>query len=433
MNTMRHAKRCLSALPLVLLMAAPAFATDGMYLAGYGAEAAGRAGTNLAVADRALGLQANPAGIAQLQGQHLSIDGQFLVPKLDYSDPSGNALAAKSNVFAMPSIAYVRGSKNSPWTLGLALISQGGMGATFESYQTPFGTKDGTYSEVRFLTLTPTVAYAVNEDLALGASLNAGYSDVTFRFYPNTSYFNSGTGYGFFGANLSGRAKAYNYSGRFGALWSVVPQVQVGAMYQTKTQGDYKNGTLGLNESALGLGQVNYDATVDGFTWPAQYGLGVQIRPVNRWLLAADARRYQWSGAIEKIEVKGTNPDKSTPVTAPVMPFVFNWKDVWAVSVGAEFRATNAITLRGGYNFGENPVPDATLNPLFPAITQQHATAGVGYTWAGNTVNLALERAFEASQTNPNTDPNVNPFGPGATVNHSQWTVSLGFSRAFSR
>jgi hypothetical protein len=59
---------------LLLRLAAPAFATNGMYLAGYGSEAAGRAGTNLAVADRALGLQANPAGIAQLQGQHPSVD-----------------------------------------------------------------------------------------------------------------------------------------------------------------------------------------------------------------------------------------------------------------------------------------------------------------------------------------------------------------------
>jgi long-chain fatty acid transport protein len=441
MNVTHHAKRCLSALPLVLLLATPAFATNGMYLAGYGSEAAGRAGANIAIADRALGLQANPAGIAQLQGQHFSVDLQMLAPRLSYGgDPAGNALDAKSTVFDMPSLSYVRGAKASPWTWGLGLISQGGMGATFEGYATPFGTKDGTYSEVRFLTATPTVAYAVNEDFAIGVSANAGYSDVTFRFFPNTSYYNTnGTpldpsdDIGFFGANLSGRAKAFNYSGRLGLMWAATPRVQVGAIYQTKTHGDYKNGKLSLNETSLGLGEVKYDAVVEGFTWPEQYGLGVQVRPVDRWMLAADARRYQWSGAIEKIEVKGTNPDKNSPVTAPVMPFVFDWKDVWAVSLGAEFRASNAVTLRGGWNFGQNPVPDATLNPLFPAITQQHATVGAGYTWGGNTVNLAVERAFEASQTNPSTNQALNPFGPGATVSHSQWTVSLGFSRAFSR
>jgi long-chain fatty acid transport protein len=314
------------------------------------------------------------------------------------------------------------------------------MGATFEGYNTPFGTKDGTYSEVRFLTATPTMAYAVNEDLAIGLSVNAGYSDVTFRFFPNTSYYNNGgtpldptDDIGFFGANLSERAKAFNTSARVGAMWRLSPQVQFGAIYQTKTQGKYKNGKLSLNETALGLGEVKYDPVVEGFTWPEQFGAGVQIRPVDRWTLAVDARRYLWSGAIKEIDVKGSNPDKATPVVSPLMPFVFDWKDTWVLGVGGEYRASDALTLRGGYNFGQNPVPEATLNPLFPATIKHHAALGAGYTWAGNTVHLALERAFKASETNSNTNPNVNPFGPGATVDHAQWTFSLGFSRAFSR
>ncbi len=425
----------------LLAVASIAHATNGMYLAAYGSEAAGRGGANIAIADRALGLQANPAGIAQLQGQHLSLDVQMLAPRLHYGgDPFGNTLDAKHTIFGMPSLSYVRGGKDTPWTWGFALLSQGGMGATFDGYHTPFGTTDETYSEVRFLTATPTLAYSVNEDLSFGVSGNAGYSDVTFRFYPHTSFYSdAGTAedpsddMGFFGANVSSRARAFNYSGRAGAMWAAHPRVQLGAIYQTKTHGEYKNGTLTLNETALGLGMVDYDAVVEGFTWPEQYGAGVQLRPVDRVIVAADARRYLWSGAIRTITVRGSNPTAATPVTDPVMPFVFDWSDAWAFSVGAEVRATPNLTLRGGANLGDNPVPDATLNPLFPAITTSHATLGVGYTHHGSTWNLALERAFEATQTNLNIDQNVNPFGPGATVSHAQWTVSLGISRAFSR
>lgn len=154
---------------------------------------------------------------------------------------------------------------------------------------------------------------------------------------------------------------------------------------------------------------------------------------MQRWMLAADARRYLWSDVMRSIVVEGTNPDKAPPVTAPVLTFVFDWKDAWAFGLDTEVRATDALTLRGGFNFGDNPVPDATLNPLFPAITTRHATLGGRYTWGDNTINLALERALEASQTNPTTNPNVNPFGPGATVDQSQWTFSAGFRRAFSR
>lgn len=135
---------------------------------------------------------------------------------------------------------------------------------------------------------------------------------------------------------------------------------------------------------------------------------------------------------MSKIEVKGVNPDEATPVTAPVMPFLFDWKNQWVYIAGMEYRATPALTLRGGFNFGADPVPSTTLNPLFPAITEKHATLGLSYTWVANTFSLAVERAFTSSVTNPNTDPNVNPFGPGASVDHSQWTISAGISKAFS-
>jgi long-chain fatty acid transport protein len=134
-----------------------------------------------------------------------------------------------------------------------------------------------------------------------------------------------------------------------------------------------------------------------------------------------------------KITVKGSNPDAASPMSTVEMPFTFTWADEWVTAVGAEYRATPALTLRGGWNHGESPVPDQTLNPLFPAITTQHVSAGLGWTFGANTLNVAVERALEATQTNSNTDQNVNPFGPGAFVDHSQWTLSLGFSKAFSR
>jgi long-subunit fatty acid transport protein len=80
-------------LAAVLAIPSAAMATNGMYLAGYGTEANGRGGTDIAIADRALGLQSNPAGIAQLMGNHFTVDLQILMPDLDYGgDFFGNNL-----------------------------------------------------------------------------------------------------------------------------------------------------------------------------------------------------------------------------------------------------------------------------------------------------------------------------------------------------
>jgi long-subunit fatty acid transport protein len=296
-------RRVLAATILLASTAAPALATNGMYLAGYGSEAAGRGGANLAVADNALGLQANPAGIMHIRGRELDVDVQLLAPSLRYGgDPFGNRMDGKSKIFPMPSLSYVKGYAGQPWVWGIALISQGGMGATFEHYATPFGSDDRTSSEVRFATA---------------------------------------------------------------------------------------------------------------------------------WMFAADVRRYLWKHAMQQITVKGTSPDAASPMTEVTMPFVFDWKDQWVTNVGAEYAVNPALTVRAGYNYGESPVPDETLNPLFPATTLQHATAGLTWLVKRHTLNLAVEHAFEAEQVNPNTSQQVNPFGPGMFVDHSQWTVSFGVRRAF--
>ncbi len=98
-----------------------------------------------------------------------------------------------------------------------------------------------------------------------------------------------------------------------------------------------------------------------------------------------------------------------------------------------DYRVSDRLTLRAGYNYGENPVPDETLTPLFPATVEHHAS--VGASWLKGTVNyeIALEHAFKKGRVNNNPDPMVNPFGPGLEVGHDQWTLSFGFSRAWSR
>ncbi|MGB5343189.1 MAG: hypothetical protein WBP67_13970, partial [Thermoanaerobaculia bacterium] len=76
---------------------------------------------------------------------------------------------------------------------------------------------------------------------------------------------------------------------------------------------------------------------------------------------------------------------------------------------------------------------DDTLNPLFPANVEDHLSFGFSYLAGSITYEFGIERAFNVSQTNNNPDPQVNPFGPGTTVEHSQWTAAFGVSWAWAR
>src|SRR6187200_474333 len=92
-------------LPALLAAAHPAGATNGMYLTAYGAETAGRAGANIAISDRTLGLSFNPAGLGQLQGQHFTANLSVLSPTLSYENGLNSRVGAEDRRFPLPAFA----------------------------------------------------------------------------------------------------------------------------------------------------------------------------------------------------------------------------------------------------------------------------------------------------------------------------------------
>jgi long-chain fatty acid transport protein len=423
------------ALALLLSSAGPAGATNGMYLIGYGPETVGRGGANLAISDRTLAINFNPAGISQLQGNHLSASLSLLVPSLEFENGMNPATDAEDSVFPLPAVAYVRGGKETRWAWGVGLVAQGGMGAEFRGLNTPFGTRDQTFSEIRFVTVVPTVSYALTPYQSLGLALNVGYADASFKFFPETSFFSPQMpAMSFPGVDLD-QAGGLQTNVRLGWLWQADPRFSVGAVYQTETDSDFEDGDMAVNFTNFPfLGRkVNYSADVDGFTFAGQAGVGFAVRPARRWVLALDVKRIFWDDAIDTIEVRATDPDVQGAPPEIVLPFVFDWQDQWVFALGGDYRLNDRLTLRAGYNYGENPVPDETLTPLFPATVEHHATLGASWLVGSRVFEIALERAFESDQTNDNPNPAVNPFGPGARVSHDQWTLSFGVSWTWAR
>ena len=430
----QKSKLVLAATVLALLGATSVGATNGMYLTAYGAETAGRGGANLAISDRTLAINFNPAGIAQLGGNHLTVSLATLMPSMVSSNPANEPTSANDQIFPLPAIAYVRGT-DTPWTIGVGLVAQGGMGARYEAFNSFFGTRDEIFSEVRFVTAVPTLAYAISDDMSVGVSLNVGYSDVAFRFFPETSFFNQADPQNsFFGVRME-PAGGFQYNVRAGFWWRPRPRFSIGLIYQTETESDFSSGKTELNFANQPFIQqkVGYSAEVEGFTFAAQAGIGVAFRPHRDWMVAVDLKRYLWDDAIDTVRVVARNPDVPGAPAEVVLPFVFDWKDQWVLAVGGDYRLNDRLTLRGGYNFGENPVPDETLTPLFPATTEHHVSAGASWVVANRVWEIALEHAFEKDQVNENIDPRVNPFGPGSAVDHSQWTLSLSVSWAWTR
>jgi long-chain fatty acid transport protein len=413
-----------------------AHATNGMNMIAYDAVSAGMGGADAAVETGCTAVAANPANLSTLCKSSLVVNLSLLAPKIGFANTSmsgANDLDGKSQIFPLPFLGYANRVGESGLAWGLGLFAQGGMGVDLRDVHTNFGTSDRIYSNVRYMRLAPTLSYAVTEKLALGATVHAGYSDIAYKFFPKTSYYSPGQDdtpgtaddMAFPGQALKG-ARSLGVAFRAGARYEVTPKLSFGGTYTSKSTLDYKNGDLDMNFTAMGLGPVRYDASVDGFDWPAAVEGGVAVKLLENTLtIAGDAQWINWSDALKTVTVKGDSPDNPNAAPSVQIPFIFNWDDQMVYAAGAAWAFSERDIVRAGYNFASNPIPDDCVYPLFPATTESHATVGYGRSFNRVLVDLAYEHAFESKATNSNTNQMENPFGPGDRITHAQNTLHV--------
>ena len=98
------------------------------------------------------------------------------------------------------------------------------------------------------------------------------------------------------------------------------------------------------------------------------------------------------------------------------------WDDQTVLSLGLAWAVGEQLTLRAGYNHADNPIPDALVNPLFPATVKTHYTVGAGWQFsATGELNFSLTHAPTSTVTN----------GMGVVVTHKQNNLQLMYSRKF--
>lgn len=181
------------------------------------------------------------------------------------------------------------------------------------------------------------------------------------------------------------------------------------------------------------MGKVKYnDVKMDGFTWPRQVEVGAAYRATPKLLLAMDLSWINWSSAIKTVTVTATNPNGPVPPGYEKLkiPFEMDWDDQYVIAIGAEYELTESFKIRAGYNYGNTPVTNVNLSPIFPALVEHHATAGFTYTWESWDFDFAYEHAFTNTETNDGAMDETNPFY-GSKVSHTMDTFSFMASYRF--
>lgn len=150
---------------------------------------------------------------------------------------------------------------------------------------------------------------------------------------------------------------------------------------------------------------------------------------------ALDLEWINWKNAFDNMELtlnNGANPNINRMLGNTgsfSVEFPMQWKDQLAIRVGGEYDVSPMLTLRAGYAYGSNPVPDATVFPVFPAIVENHLMVGGSYQIVGGlTVHGAYELALNKRQNAASRSIVANEFSGSMTqLSENIFHISLSW------
>lgn len=408
----------LLALGATLLPAA--HATNGMNLDAYGAKAGAMGGASFAFENGNSALMNNPATLGlRKEGSSLGIGMTLLQPNVNTSmnHPLAGPMNAKSggDAYWMPSVSLIR--KTGKLTYGVGMLAQGGMGTEYGSSSfLSKGTGLPMRSEVGFGRLMMPLAYNVNDDFTV-----AGQVDYVWASMDVQMLMPDGSGHVNFSNNsdFSGQTKGNGWAFKLGGHYKVSDTLALGATFHSKTDiGDLTGSGSFTAFPSQAVMPTNFK--VVDFQWPQTYGVGMAWQATSTFMVAADVKRLKWSDSMKTFRLA---MNMGAGWAEGAMPQ--NWKDQTVVMLGVQYMLNPNVALRAGINHAENPVPDQTLNPLFPATVRTHYTMGVGWNaGGGHTWAASVAIAPKVTRTN---------FGGvlPVTVSHSQTTLRVNYNYNF--
>lgn len=408
-------------LVFLFLVSPLTFATNGLNLIGFGYESIMMGGADIAVARDPSALSTNPAGLVQIANKRFDLDLVSVdISETSHSDVFNNSQHASNGPFYGMGVGYAHNIKNSPLAWGFSISGQGGAGFEYNNIVTPFATIDNLSSEQFTAKATLGVAYKINTTLSIGASFSLLHSKLDQSIFPDTSFSGATS---FIGQQVSD-ATANALGAKIGLRYQVNPRTVIGVAYTTSSSMDFSGDQYVANFSSIGLGKVTYsNLNINGQRQPQELGLGISFQVNKQLLLAAEVNWIDWSSALSTSNLLASNPDNPFAPATISVNITDNWRDQWVWSTGFVYEAVSGIVLRGGLNYGRNPIPDNRLNPLLAAIIEKHVTFGVGFNaqndWQFNS-GIQWDIKNEATSSNP-----LNPTGSTSIERPSAITLFL--------
>jgi len=352
----------------------------------------------------------NPAGMTLLEGQQIQAAAHVIVPSAKFSGTAATSPALGSipisgndggqgGLSAVAPNLYYTYNPGNGWVYGIGINAPFGMATEYDDGWV--GRYHALKSDVKTININPSVAYRVNENLSLGAGVNAQYLDAELSNavdFGSIAFAQSGGALGTptqQDGKVVLKADDWAYGFNLGALYEFSKATRVGVSYRSRmeytVEGD-ADFTVPASITALpvvgaGLTAAFADTPAKAdITLPDSASVSVYHRLNPQWALMADVTWTHWSVFDElRVEFDSGLADNVTNES---------WEDNWRYSVGATFNPNEQLTLRGGLAYDETPIPDAHRTPRIPGSNRFWVALGAGYAYGAWNFDIGYAHLF---------------------------------------
>ncbi len=283
--------------------------------------------------------------------------------------------------------------------IGLALNTPFGLVT-----QNPFnwaGQVYGRTSRVTSINATPSVAVQVTDWLSLGAGVQIMSFKV--RLTQGLAVANNAPS-----AELKGDDTALGFTA--GATIKPMAGTEIGIGYRSRVSPKL-DGTLATPFSTT--------AIVSDVTLPDQVTIGLRQKVTNDITLLAGWEWTHW-GLFSRFPVLAQN----TGATATTL--VFDYRDSWFASLGAEYAWSKDLTFRAGLGFEKSPIKNDTRTVRLPDSDRTWTSIGMSYKWNDN-LSFDASYAHLFAKSGTITVPSPLPFAATTKSHVDLFAIGLTY------
>ncbi|WP_017941907.1 MULTISPECIES: OmpP1/FadL family transporter [unclassified Thioalkalivibrio] len=339
--TLKPSRRlALAATVSTVLFAAPTtLMAAGFYIQTQGASGLGRAHAgDVVVASNASTIYFNPAGMTRLERNEVQAGVHLLIPNAEVDQRNtripGRDSGNPYDPTPVPNLYWAEQYSDRVW-LGFGLSAPFGLKNEYSDGF--FARYDSLESDLRVLNLQPSIAFDLTDRISIGGGLDLQYADATLRSAIPADLQPQNDG------EFELEGDNWDVGFNIGMLFDLTDDTRLGIHYRDGITHTL-NGTASITASAGSPTSV-LPGQAD-LKLPDIASIGIQHRFNDRWTGLAQYTWFNWSN-FDEIRIQ--LPQGNEQVLEQ------NYRNSYALAVGAEYEMNPRWTLRGGIQFDQTP------------------------------------------------------------------------------